>query len=388
MPACRPALPAAPARWRPFSPPPHRSSAAGEREAPKKPAGTLATLVTTTQVESRAIEIRERTVGRLENLVDPTVRAEVAGRIVRVMAPVGKAVRKGDVLAELDPVDFEIQARADAAEAARLAALLANQERVVQRQQQLVEQRFISQNALEDALAQRDALREQLAAARARAEAGKRALGKARVLAPIDGRVETQIVAVGDYVKVGDPLVKLVGTRELRAHLPFPESAGPRLRVGQQVRLSSPFAPGRVVMGTISDIRPTVTETSRALDVLVRFSLPDESLLGGGTVDAEVVTATRPDALVVPEQSVVLRPAGKVVYVVADGRARQRPVETGARREGMVEIERGLTAGEVVAVDGAGFLTDGAPVTVAPPAPPGGLPAGRDPGRPGEGNGS
>jgi RND family efflux transporter MFP subunit len=360
----------------------------GERKAPKKAAGPLPTLITTAVVERRSIEVREQTVGTLENLVDPTVRAEVAGRLVRVAAPVGKAVRKGDVLAELDPVDFEIQSRADAAEVARLNALLANQERVVSRQQQLVEQRFISQNALEDALAQRDALREQRAAARARADAGKRALGKSRVLAPIDGRVETQIVAVGDYVKVGDPLVKLVGTRELRAHLPFPESAGPRLRLGQQVRLSSPFAPGRVVESTISDIRPTVTETSRALDVLVRFAVPDESLLGGGTVNAEVITATRPDALVVPEQSVVLRPAGKVVYVVADGRVRQRAVETGYKRDGMVEIERGLAPGEIVAVEGAGFLTDGGPVSVPPSGSRGSAPQINGNGKPADANGS
>jgi hypothetical protein len=121
--------------------------------------------------------------------------------------------------------------------------------------------------------------------------------------------------------------------------------------------------------------------------VLVRFAVPDESLLGGGTVNAEVITATRPEALVVPEQSVVLRPAGKVVYVVADGRARQRPVETGYRRDGLVEIERGLSAGDVVAVEGAGFLTDGAPVTVAPAVPRAGAPAAPGNGK-GDANGS
>ncbi|MCX7892027.1 MAG: efflux RND transporter periplasmic adaptor subunit [Burkholderiales bacterium] len=343
------------------------ASGCGEKTDAKKPGGPPPTLVTVTKAQVRPLEITEDSVGSLENLMDPRIAAEVPGRIVRVNGAVGRVVRKGDVLAEIDPADFEIQARADEAEVARLAALLANQERVVERQRELVKQNFISQNAADDAIAQRNALRESLAAARAKAEAGKRSLGKARVVSPIDGRVETQIVAVGDYVKVGDPLFKLVGTTELRAHLPFPESAAPRLKRGQKVRLASPLVPGKVVEGEVSDIKPTVTETSRALDVIVRFTTEDQAFLGGGTVNGQVVVAVKPEVVMVPEESVVLRPAGKVVYVVADGKALQRPVETGHRKGGLVEIVSGLAAGETVAVDGAGFLTNNAPVALPRP---------------------
>jgi len=336
----------------------------GEKPEPKKQGGPPATLITVTKAELRPLEITEEAVGTLENLVDPKIAAEVAGRIVRVNGSVGRQVKKGEVIAEIDPADFEIQTRADGAEVARLSALLANQERVVERQTELVKRNFISQNAADDAIAQRNALRESLAAARAKAEAGKRSLGKARVVSPIDGRVEVQIVAVGDYVKVGDPLFRLVGTTLLRAHLPFPESTAPRLKQGQKVRLSSPLAPGKVVEGEVSDIKPTVTETSRALDVIVRFVTEDQTFLGGGTVNGQVVTSVRPEVVMVPEESVVLRPAGKVVYVVADGKAVQRPVETGYRKGGLIEIAKGLAAGETVAVDGAGFLTHNAPVAL------------------------
>ena len=62
----------------------------------------------------------------------------------------------------------------------------------------------------------------------------------------------------------------------------------------------------------------------------------------------------------------LLRPAGEVVYVIQDGVAHQRIVKTGVRQSGMVEITEGLKAGEVVAVDGAAFLTDQAKVTAHP----------------------
>ena len=95
-------------------------------------------------------------------------------------------------------------------------------------------------------------------------------------------------------------------------------------------------------------------------------------LRAGGTVNGAIVTGRKPAAVVVPEQSVVLRPAGKVVYVIADGKARQRIVEPGVKQGGRIEIVKGLAAGELVAEDGAGFLSDGAAVTVkaAPAARP------------------
>jgi len=329
----------------------------------KKASGRPPTLITTTQAKAGTMEMAEETLGTLEALIDPKVGAEIAGKVVKIAAGSGKAVRKGDLLAIIDDADAALQHRADEAERKRVEALLSQQERVVERQQQLVQKGFISQNAADDARAQRDALREQLAAARARGEQSLRNQGKARILAPFDGVVETQIASVGDYVKVGDPLLHLVSSSKLRAHLPFPESAAPRLKKGQAVILTSPLLPGNEIRGTVSEIKPGVSETGRALDVLVDIE-NHTGLRPGGTVNAAVVVAKREDAILVPEQSVVLRPAGKIVYVIADGKAVQHVVEVGAKRAGMVEIVKGLPAGAIVALDGAGFLTHNAAVTV------------------------
>lgn len=347
----------------------------GDKADARRQASPQTTLITVTRAEARPLEITEEVVGTLENFIDPKVSAEVAGRVTRVLAFTGKKVKKGDLLAEIDPLDLEIQTKSDAAELARLQTLLANQERVVANQQQLFEKNFISQNALDDAIAQRNALRAQVAAGRARAEGGQNALRKARIRSPVDGEVEVQIVAVGDYVKVGDPLFHLVGTQRLHAHLPFPESAGSRLKIGQTVRLSSPLVPGKTIEARIDEIRPTVSQASRAVDVIVKFDTDGGGFRGGGTVNANVVTGQRANAIMVPEQSVVLRPAGKVVYVVNGGKATQRLVETGARKDGRIEIVAGLSGGETIAVEGAGFLTDNANVALAQPRGPAGSPA-------------
>ena len=329
--------------------------------------GPQAVLITAATVQPRTLEIYEEVVGTIENVIDPTVGAEVAGRVTRVTGFTGRKVTKGELIAEIDAQDFEIQARADKAEIGRLSSLLQQQEKVVERQTKLVGQGFISQNVVDDAMAQRNALRQQLAAARARADATGRSMTKSRVLAPVDGEIETQIVAVGDFVKVGDPLFRLVGVQELRVHLLLPEAAATRIKPGLKVVLSPPAAPEQVLEARIDEIKPTLGTNNRALDAIVKIRGQGTLFRGGGTVNARIVISALDGALMVPEHSIVLRPAGKVVYAVEGNVVRQRVVETGMRQDGWQQILKGVSAGDTVAADGAGFLTDGAAVTVRKP---------------------
>jgi len=337
---------------------------AARKETSKAGKSQQGVLITSAVVQPRVLEIYEEVVGTIENVVDPTVGAEVAGRVTRVTGFTGKKVSKGELLAEIDAVDFQIQQRSDQAEIGRLQSLLDQQERVVERNRKLVGQGFISQNAIDDAVAQRNALRQQLTAARARHEQTGRSLTKARVVAPIDGEIETQIVAVGDYVKLGDPLFKLVGVQELRVHLLLPEATAMRIKPGLKVLLSPPAAPERLLAARIDELKPTLGINNRAIDAIVKIRAEGTMFRGGGTVNARIVTDEVQGALMVPEQSVVLRPAGKVVYALENGVARQRVVETGLRQDGFQQVTKGLSAGELIAADGAGFLTDGAAVTV------------------------
>lgn len=102
---------------------------------------------------------------------------------------------------------------------------------------------------------------------------------------------------------------------------------------------------------------------NRAFDVFVTLDNPGVWKPGASVV-GKVVLGEHPNAVVVPEGSVVIRPAGKVVYVVKGDKVEQRLVQVGVEQNGAVEILSGLQANETVVVDGAGFLTDQAPVVV------------------------
>jgi RND family efflux transporter MFP subunit len=103
---------------------------------------------------------------------------------------------------------------------------------------------------------------------------------------------------------------------------------------------------------------------NRSFDVFVIFDNPG-AWKPGATVNGTVVLGEHANAVVIPEESVVLRPAGQVVYVVQGDKVEQRMVEVGVQQGGMVEILGGLLLGETVVVDGAGFLTDQALVNVS-----------------------
>lgn len=338
--------------------------AACSRKTEETRTAPLATPVTVAQAVTRSIALLEETVGNLESMDDPLISAEVAGKVLRVMVVVGSEVKPGQVLAVLDAQDMSLSRQTAQAEVARVAALSANQERNLERLQQLREKNFISQAALDDAAAQSMALTEQLAAARAQLALAERNVGKTSVLSPVGGRVEKQIVSPGQFVKVGDALFQLVTTGKLRARLPFPESMANVVQRGMTVRLSSAATPGTLVLGKIDEIRPMTVSSNRAIDAFVTLANPG-AWKPGASVNAALVLAVHEHALLVPVQSVVLRPAGNVVYVVQGDKALQRKVELGQKQGGMVEIRSGLEAGASVVVDGAGFLTDQAAISVS-----------------------
>ncbi len=321
------------------------------------------TPVTVTTAISRDVEVWESSVGQLEARVAPMIAAEVAGKLELVTIEVGQVIKQGQLLAEIDTEDFYLAEAMAQADIERLEALLHAQHLKTTRYRSLVKKALTNQSTLDDAEAQEAALTAQFASSKVRLQQAQRSIKKAHITSPIDGRVDDIRVSPGDYVAVGSPLVRITNQQRLRVRLPFPETLLPRLRSGLAVTLSSPSAPGVTVQSAISDVRPSVTVGSRAAQVIINLDNPGP-WKPGATVSGAVRVALHENAVLLPEISVVIRPAGNVIYLLNDGKAVQRVVNTGLRQNGYVEILSGLEAGQMVVADGAGFLTDGAAVDV------------------------
>ena len=321
------------------------------------------TLVTVTQVKNQAIETTEEAIGSLEGLIDPTVAAEVAARVVKVLVNPGQTVKQGQLLATLDASDFAMQRNEAQAEIARTQALIDNQAKTVARNQALVDKKFISQNVVDNDIAQQNVLKQQLEAAKARVGSINHSSSKTKVVAPVSGIIEKKIVDAGDFVRVGDPIVQIISKQRLRAHLPFPEHIGAQLKPGLKVRLTTPTS-SKTVESVIHELKPMITEGSRTIDVIADV-VDEPGWQPGASVSGTVILGEQAAAMMIPEQSLVLRPAGEVVYVARDDVAYQAVVKTGMRQNGLIEILEGLQVNDVIVVDGAGFLTDKAPVEIS-----------------------
>jgi membrane fusion protein, multidrug efflux system len=176
--------------------------------------------------------------------------------------------------------------------------------------------------------------------------------------------------AVGSTTSLGvaqalDPNSMRRGTLTIR--LPFPEQVARQLHIGQSVRLTSFDDPDKTATARVTEIRPALNSNTQTMEIIAE--LPAGHVWYSiGSVRGEIVVAVRRGAIVVPEQAVVLRPAGSVVYVPEGDLAKERAVQTGQMRDGEIEILAGLKAGETVVVDGAGMLTGGARIMRREPA--------------------
>ena len=318
------------------------------------------------QAETRDVQQDFNSIGRIVSKNTPVLAAEINARVVDVLVDAGERAQRNQVLVRLDTTASGLARQEAQAAIKGLQVSIANEERRVKRYRDLKTKEVMPQERLDDAEAKLAADRAAMTAAQARLAIAEDPLAKAELKSPVNGVVERRHVSIGDYVKVGSPMVTVTDTNDLRAELPFPETIAHLLQPGQVLFLESPIAPGQVIKAQIDQIRPQVGLMNRALVVIADIENPG-NWRPEATVEATVVVESRPDAVVVPVMSVVQRPAGKVVYALEQGepmRVRQRVVETGQRHDGWVEVVSGLESGTVVVSEGAHYLTDGAEVAV------------------------
>jgi RND family efflux transporter MFP subunit len=321
-------------------------------------------LISRQQAVTKDLPIWLETVGRLQSLSAPTLAAEVSGRITRVATDTGDDVVEGQLLAETDTSTLLLQKQAATAAVERMQVHIANGEKRVDRLSTLSAKNLSSQTQLDDAREQLEAFRADYRAAVAQLAIVEDSLLKSRVTAPVAGVVQRRLISAGDFVSRGQPLFEITLPERLQAWLPYPESIALQVSIGQPAEIESPLAPGVITQGTVGELQPTIGSGSRAVMAIVELETPG-LLRPGATITGRVLVETRKQAVLVPNISVVRRPAGETVYVIAGDRAEARLVETGHPDGTRVEILTGLSGGEWIATDGAAFLTDGARVKIS-----------------------
>ncbi len=295
-----------------------------------------------------------RATGRIEAVQAVELRSDEQGRVTALLFHEGQLVARGAPLVRID--DAMLRAQAERADADRDLA----------RQQLERVRRLRAQNAATPA----DLERVEAAARSATAALAVLQLQIARsiVRAPFAGVVGQRFVSLGDYITTTTPLLTLQTVDPQRAVIEVPERHAVRLKLGQTVEFTVAAEPSRTFAARVDFIDPVVQNENRTIMVKALARNPDRILKPGMFIEARLATATRANAIVVPEDAVQPLRTANIVWVDANGKASRRVVQLGARSQGIVEILSGVKPGELVVVGGLERMAEGMPLAGKPRA--------------------
>lgn len=311
--------------------------------------------------------------GTITPLARVVLRSQVDGQLQRLHYTEGQAVRRGQLLAEIDPRPYQAALAAAEGELARVEALLGNAEIDLRRYRQLARQEAVAGQQLDTAKAQARsyaAQRQRLAAAVADA---RRLLALTRIVAPHDGRIGLRRVDAGNHVRAGDAdgLATLVQTRPISALFTLAETRLDLLRQAQagdgalQVQAWDADECRLLALGTLQALDNQIHAASGTVKLRALFENADEALFPNQFVNIRLALARQEEVLSIPTAAVQYGADGAFVFVIGDDqRATRRELTLGRANAGRVEVRSGLAVAERVVVEGVDRLHDGRDVLI------------------------
>jgi membrane fusion protein, multidrug efflux system len=298
-------------------------------------------------------------IGTIAAVQGVTVSADLPGTVARVGFESGRAVRKGDVLAELDTRQ----------ERAQLAAIAAQQELArlnYNRLKGLLADRVISQAEFDRAAADQKETDARLGEVHATIE-------RKTIRAPFDGVLGIRLVNLGQYLAAGDAVVPLQSLHPIYVNFGVPQQDVGQIRVGHRVRITARDVAGTEFAGRVTALDSIVDQATR--NVQVQATLPNTAgqLRPGMFVQTELLLGASRSVMAVPASAINYAPFGDSVFVVTDlkGQAgttyrgvRQQFVKLGGSRGDQVAIVSGVAAGDEIVTSGVFKLRNGAAVVV------------------------
>jgi len=302
-------------------------------------------------------------VGTLYAKDEANLAAEVEGRVERTMAEFGDRLTNGQLIAQIDTMTYDALARQAAANLARLKASSANTEQNLRRVRELAKKEIASTSDLDQAVAAAEQARSEVSAAEAAEAIARLNLERSRVRAPYDSAVAERIANMGDFVKAGSPLFRVVNDGLLKYIVQAPERYAGDVHKEQLVRFtvdaySEPFE-GKVYL-----ISPSVNTTTRGFAFGALVENRGGKLKANTFARGELILDRNASALMVPLDAIISFAGVTKVFVVENGTARGRTVQAGRVLQERQEILSGLKPGEKVVVSGQTKLFDGARVRI------------------------
>jgi RND family efflux transporter MFP subunit len=351
--------------------------------------------------ESRPMERAVSVIGALAAIDQATLSVKVTGRLQSLSVDLGTRVKKGELVAQIESVDYELklksaeallaQARArlglplvgsddtvkaeETSTVRQAKASLLESQKQRERIRELAKRGISSQadlevveanyeisfnrhlEALED-IRQRQGVLQQR---RVDVEIARQQLADTKIVAPFDGIVQERKASPGEFLNTAAPIVTLVKVDPLRLRVEVPERNATGVRPGQKVRLTIEGDTNHYT-GTISRLSPAITELNRMLIVEADIANRDGALRPGTFARADIVLAEAEPTTTVHKDALITFAGMEKIFLVKDGKAAEKNIAIGRRAGDFIEVLGGLKPGDVVVLN-PGNLQNGQPVT-------------------------
>jgi membrane fusion protein, multidrug efflux system len=327
--------------------------------------GHVGVRVRTAPVEVRDVTFEVKALGSLEAEELIQITGEVEGAVSQVLFHEGDRVGPDTILVRIDPERYRLEAdRAEATYQKTLADMRRAQDDL-KRREKLAEEQLVPAEELIRARQEAEQLVAQAAGDRAARDIALQNRARSEVRAPRSGVINTRAVETGRWVKAGDALATLVDTTRLRLRFKVSESESLKVHKDQEIRFRVAALGDEDFAARIYHVGEVADPATRQVEVVAWVRNPGV-LKPGFFAEVSLATASRKQAIVVPEGAIQASEDGFIVYTVESGKARVHRLDVGLRtKDGVVEIVSGLKGGETVVVEGSDRLADGVPVEEA-----------------------
>jgi multidrug efflux system membrane fusion protein len=328
--------------------------------------------------------------GTVASLATVTIRSQISGYLQKIDFKEGDDVKKGDLIAEIDPRPFEATLAQAKGQLARDEAMLKGAQVDLARYQGLAAQNAVPRQTLDTQIALVGQDQGTVEADRAAVKSAEVNLQYCHIVSPLDGRVGLRLVDQGNYVTPGDAtgLVVITQLQPISVLFTVPEDNLPaiskRLQEGAVLPATAYSRNGatKIADGTLQTFDSQIDPTTGTIKLRAQFPNESRSLYPNQFVNVRLLLDTHKDVTTMPTAGVQRGVPGTFVYLInADNTVSVRKVELGVTDGDRVEVRSGLVPGDRIVIDGADKLRDGAKINVraeadinAPSAGPGATP--------------
>jgi multidrug efflux system membrane fusion protein len=327
------------------------------------------------------IPIIIKALGTVTPLANVVVKTQITGQLQTVAFTEGQAIKKGDVLAQVDPRPYDVALQQAIGTLEKDKATLANAQVDLKRYKTLVSQDSIARQQLDTQASLVNQLQATVLTDQAGVDSAKLNLTYTRIVAPTDGRIGLRLVDPGNYVTIGDAtgICTITLMQPMSVLFTIPEDSLPpvrkRMKTGANLEVTALDRAQKetVGKGALSTTDNQVDTTTGTVKLRAMFDNADETMFPNQFVNIKLLVDTVKDAVVVPVAAVQRGNPGIFVYQVkADDTVQVQVIETGATDGEKIAVTKGLMVGDQVVIDGVDRLRDGAKIRKPGTAPPGG----------------